>query len=103
MNSTINSSEIQVLQTPLFVRQKKKLRKNQLVELDKAVKEIVTNPNIGEQKRGDLSDIWVHKFKAGTNLYLLAYQSDKESRILIALGTHENFYRDLKRYKKWRM
>ena len=103
MNSTINSSEIQVLQTPLFVRQKKKLRKNQLVELDKAVREIVKNPNIGEQKKGDLKDIWVYKFRVDKNLYLLAYQSDKESRILIALGSHENFYRDLKRYKKWRM
>ena len=100
MSSANNRSEIYVLQTPLFVRQKKKIRKNQIIELDKAVKEIVTNPNIGEQKRGDLSDIWVSKFRAGNNQYLLAYKWDKESRILIALGTHENFYRDLKRYKK---
>ena len=103
MSSANNSSEIKVLQTPLFARQKKKLRKNQIIELDKAVKEIVTNPNIGEQKRGDLSDIWVYKFRVGKNLYLLAYKWDKVSRVLIALGTHENFYRDLKRYKKRRV
>ena len=42
--------------------------------MDKAVKEIIMNPNIGEQKKGDLSDIWVYKFRAGTNLYLLAYK-----------------------------
>ena len=100
MNSVNNSSEIQILQTPLFARQKKKLRKNQLTELDKAVKEIVKNPNIGEQKKGDLKDIWVYKFRAGNNQYLLAYQWNKVTRVLIALGTHENFYRDLKRYKK---
>ena len=100
MSSANNRSEIQVLQTSLFARQKKKLRKNQIIELDKAVKEIITNPNIGEQKKGDLIDIWVYKFRVGKHLYLLAYKWDKESRILIALGTHENFYRDLKRYKK---
>ncbi|TSA23321.1 type II toxin-antitoxin system RelE/ParE family toxin [bacterium] len=97
MISANNPSEIQVLQTPLFARQKKKMRKNQIIELDKAVKEIITNPNIGEQKKGDLIDIWVYKFRVGKHLYLLAYKWDKESRILIALGTHENFYRDLKR------
>ncbi len=97
MSSANNPSEIQVLQTPLFARQKKKLRKNQIIELDKAVKEIITNPNIGEQKKGDLIDIWVYKFRVGKHLYLLAYKWDKESRILIALDTHENFYRDLKR------
>ncbi len=103
MSSANNRSEIQVLQTSLFARQKKKLRKNQIIELDKAVKEIITNPNIGEQKKGDLIDIWVYKFRVGKHLYLLAYKWDKESGILIALGTLENFYRDLKRYKKWRM
>lgn len=90
MSSANNRSEIQVLQTPLFARNKKKLRKNQIIELDKAVKEIITNPNIGEQKKGDLIDIWVYKFRAGKHLYLLAYKWDKESRILIALDTHEN-------------
>ena len=97
MSSANNRSNIQVLQTPLFARQKKKLRKNQIIELDKAVKEIIMNPNIGEQKKGDLIDIWVYKFRVSKHLYLLAYKWDKESRILIALGTHENFYRDLKR------
>jgi len=97
MISANNPSEIQVLQTSLFARQKKKLIKNQIIELDKAVKEIITNPNIGEQKKGDLIDIWVYKFRVGKHLYLLAYKWDKESRILIALDTHENFYRDLKR------
>ncbi len=40
MISANNPSEIQVLQTSLFARQKKKLRKNQLAELDKALSEI---------------------------------------------------------------
>ncbi|MGR3176643.1 MAG: type II toxin-antitoxin system RelE/ParE family toxin [Candidatus Anammoxibacter sp.] len=89
---------IQVLQTPLFARQKKKLTKNQIKELDKAIKVVLKNPKIGEVKKGNLSDISVYKFKMVNQLYLLAYEWDKRSRILIALGVHENFYRKLKRY-----
>ena len=91
---------IQVLQTPLFTRQKKKLAKNQIKELDKAIKGIVKNPKIGEEKKGNLSSIRVHKFKMVNQLYLLAYEFDRDSRILIALGVHENFYRNVKRHLK---
>jgi hypothetical protein len=91
---------IQVLQTPLFAKQKKKLRKIQIKELDKAIKVIIKNPKAGEQKKGNLSSIWVYKFKITNQLYLLAYEWNKKSRILIALGVHENFYRKLKKYLK---
>ena len=91
---------IQVLQTPLFAKQKKKLRKTQIKELDKAIKVISKNPKAGEQKKGNLSSIWVYKFKITNQLYLLAYEWNKKSRILIALGVHGNFYRKLKKYLK---
>ena len=45
--------EIQVFQTPLFSKIKKKLKKNQIKDLDNAVREIIKNPEIGEQKKGD--------------------------------------------------
>lgn len=91
---------IQILQTPLFTRQKKKLNKKQIKELDKTIKVIVKNPKAGEQKKGNLGSIWVYKFKITNQQYLLAYEWDKKSRILIALGVHENFYRNLKKYLK---
>jgi mRNA-degrading endonuclease RelE of RelBE toxin-antitoxin system len=91
---------IQILQTPLLARQKKKLNKKQIKELDNAVKAITKNPDAGEHKKGNLSCIWVYKFKITNQLYLLAYEWDKKSRILIALGVHENFYRNLKKYLK---
>ena len=91
---------IQVLQTPLFAKQKKKLRKTQIKELDKAIKVIIINPIAGEQKKGNLTSIWVYKFKITNQLYLLTYEWNKKSRILIALGVHENFYRKLKKYLK---
>ena len=91
---------ITVLQSPLFSRQKRKLHKNQIKVLDAEIKSLVKNPKIGEQKKGDLKGVWVHKFKVGPQLFLLAYESDFKNRYLIAIGTHEGFYRDLKRYIK---
>ena len=96
-----NDLDIQVFQTPVFLKAKKKLKKNQLQDLDHAVRKIMNNPQIGEKKIGDLSDIWVYKFRITKQEYLLAYQWDKKKRILIALGVHENFYRDIKKYKNF--
>lgn len=96
-----NKLEIEILQTPIFAKKKKKLKKNQIRDLDEAVQEIVKHPEIGERKIGDLADIWVYKFRMAKQEHLLAYQWDSEKRILIALGVHENFYRDLKKYKNF--
>ena len=93
--------EIQVFQTPLFSTIKKKLKKNQVKDLDNAVREIIKNPELGEQKKGDLADVWVYKFRMVDRENLLAYQWDEKTRTLIALGVHENFYRDIKKYKNF--
>jgi mRNA-degrading endonuclease RelE of RelBE toxin-antitoxin system len=93
--------EIQVFQTPLFSKIKKKLKKNQIKDLDNAVREIIKNPEIGEQKKGDLADVWVYKFRMVDRENLLAYQWDEKTRTLISLGVHENFYRDIKKYKNF--
>jgi mRNA-degrading endonuclease RelE of RelBE toxin-antitoxin system len=93
--------EIEIVQTSIFAKQKKKLKKNQIKDLDEAVQAIVKHPEIGERKKGCLSDIWVYKFRMVKQEHLLAYQWDSEKRILIALGVHENFYRDLKKYKNF--
>lgn len=93
--------KVEILQTPIFARKKKRLKKNQIRDLDDAVRKVVKNPKIGERKTGDLADIWVYKFRMVKQEYLLAYEWDTEKRILIALGVHENFYRDLKKYKNF--
>ena len=48
-----------VLQTANFKRAVKKLHQNQKKDLDKAVKELIDAPLLGEQKRGDLAFSWV--------------------------------------------
>lgn len=90
---------MQIIQTKRFERVYKKLHENQLSDVNQAIKEIIENPQIGEQKKGDLAEIMVYKFKMVNQLTLLAYSYDNEKIILtfIALGTHENFYRDIKR------
>ena len=88
---------VQVLQSAAFARAYKKLQKNQKVDVDDAVKAIIKTPDIGEPKRGDLAGVYVHKFKSNGQLMLLAYEYDPKTRMLLLLGSHENFYRDLQR------
>lgn len=89
---------IQVLQTPSFKKAVKKLHVNQKKDLDKAVKELMNDPKLGEQKKGDLAFLRVYKFKMAKQLMLLGYSYQDRSIVLelIALNSHENFYRDLK-------
>lgn len=85
-------------QTPLFAKQKKKLHQNQIQCLDQAVQEVLENPMMGDQKKGDLDFVRIFKFRMLSQECLLAYQWIKPNRIiLLALGSHENFYRNLKR------
>ena len=88
----------QVLQTPSFKKTVKKLHANQKKDLDDAVKVLMEEPTIGEQKKGDLSYLRVYKFKMVNQLTLLGYSYEDGSVVLelIALGPHENFYRDVK-------
>jgi mRNA-degrading endonuclease RelE of RelBE toxin-antitoxin system len=88
-----------VLQTPTFKRIVKKLHKNQKMELDNAIRELIKDPLIGDQKKGDLSFLRVYKFKMAKQLSLLGYgyEDGNVTLELITLGAHENFYRDIKK------
>ena len=88
---------VRVLQSAIFARAYKRLHKNQKVDVDTAIEVIVKSPEVGELKRGDLAGVYVYKFKSQNQLMLLAYEYDPLTRMLLLLGSHENFYRDLKR------
>jgi len=70
--------------------------------LDQEVRKIAENPTTGEEKKGDLREIFVHKFKIKTAQYLLAYRKIGKDLELVMIGQHENYYRDLKQYLKKR-
>lgn len=90
-------ADIRILQANAFLRAYKKLHNNQKDAVDQAVAAIVRDPGIGEAKKGDLAGVYVHKFDCVHQLFLLAYEYDPETRVLLLVGTHENFYRSLKR------
>jgi len=91
-----NISEI--IQSPTFAKQKKRLKKNQFKKLDEAIKTIVANSDIGDIKKGDLQGIRVYKYKIGNNLILLAYEIEGSTLYLYYFGSHQNFYRELSKY-----
>jgi mRNA interferase RelE/StbE len=89
---------MRLLVTPSFVRVTKRLHAPQKLELDAALRAISADPSLGEAKVGDLVGIRVYKFRLSNQLCLLAYRVvDGLSLKLLTLGSHENFYRDLKR------
>jgi len=87
---------VKIEQKPHFQRTCKKLNANQLGDVDNAIKHIADNPEIGKTKIGNLSGLRVHKFKMNKQPVLLAYIHQPASVVLLALGSRENFYRDLK-------
>lgn len=89
---------MQIIKSATFSKQIKKLHTNQKKDLDLAVMQIMSNPQIGDLKKGDLSGVFVYKFSMVKQLTLLAYTWHElnDQLILISLGAHENFYRDLK-------
>ena len=89
--------EVLVTQMPSFKKSFKKLHKGIKDEVKKAIKKNIIDPEIGTEKRGDLAGVYVYKFKVNQQEYLLGYEWKPEERVLIALGVHENFYRNLKR------
>lgn len=90
-------TNITVKQMPLFKKVYKKLHKDQRDKINAAILAIIENPKIGEEKKGDLAGVYVYKFKMHHQEYLLAYEWDPLNRLLLALGVHENFYRNLKK------
>lgn len=90
-------TEVQVQQSATFKRAYKRLHPKQKADADDAVTEIVRDPSVGEAKKGDLAGVYVYTFKCCGQLTLLAYEYDPQTRLLLLLSSHENFYRDLKR------
>lgn len=93
---------MKIYQSRLFEKKVKKMSKAEKDVLDREMRKIAENPNIGEEKKGDLKGVFVYKFKLKTNFYLLAYRKTGIDLELIMIGSHENYYRDLKSYLKSR-
>ena len=89
---------MKVFQSRQFAKAVKKLHSNQKSDLDKAVQLLMGDPLIGDSKAGDFTGVRVYKFKMVNQLNLLAYIYENQilNLTLLAIGSHEIFYRDLK-------
>lgn len=72
--------------------------KKQIKILDEEIRKIVKNQEIGQEKRGALKGVQVHKFHIEKQLFLLAYEWEEDILKLIMVGSHENYYRNLTKY-----
>ena len=93
---------MRILQSRSFERYVRRFNKRQKAVLDTEIRKISGNPEIGQQKKGDLKGVYVHKFKVQGAQYLVAYRFSPETLELVMIGSHENYYRDLKAYLKSR-
>ena len=95
--------------TPQFQRFAKKLHAADKLQVDEAIRTIMSQPEQGTAKKGDLNGVFVYKFKINKQEVLLSYRLKAEDLgedlgadsvlnelVLLALGSHENYYRDLK-------
>jgi mRNA interferase RelE/StbE len=88
-----------IRQSPIFRKVYNKLHSNQLKDINEAIRHISSEPYSGEEKKGDLAGVRVYKFRVQDRQFLLAYELDKDTLLLLALCVHENFYRDLKKHR----
>ena len=91
---------MKIIQSRSFEKKVKKFRKPEKKLLDKEIRQIADKPDIGQEKKGDLRGVYVHKCKIKTIQYLLSYRFVGDDLELIMIGPHENYYRDLQSYLK---
>lgn len=90
--------KIKVFEARRFTKALNKLPKKQLRLVEDEIENIITNPLLGDQKKGDLAYLRVHKFQLNNQLVLLGYSwIDAQLELyLLQLGSHENFYKEIK-------
>lgn len=87
---------------PRYGKRRKKLPRAIRQTLNDEQGKILADPYRGERKKGALADIWVVKFNAENDQYLLAHAMDEQAEMITFwdIGQYENFYRDLERHRK---
>ena len=91
---------MQIRYKPPFRKFVKKQTRPLQLAIEDEIGKIAGRPGIGESKTGDLQGIQVHKFKFQIRTFLIAYGITESGLLFYSIGTHENFYRDLKKYLK---
>ena len=85
---------------PPFKKFVKKQARPLQLSIEDEIESIIENPAVGETKKGDLQGFQVHKFAYKKQKLLIAYRVSETGILFYMVGTHENFYRNLKKYLK---
>jgi len=85
---------------PVFKKFVKKQVRPLQLSIEDEIERIIESPSKGETKKGDLQGYRVHKFAFKQQRFLIAYRILETKVIFYMVGSHENFYRNLKKYLK---
>lgn len=90
------------LAAPQYNRHRKRLSPAVKKVLNDVQAVILKDPRRGDPKGGALKGVYVEKFPAENDQWLVAYEIDekRDAVTFLAVGQHENFYRDLIRYRR---
>jgi mRNA-degrading endonuclease RelE of RelBE toxin-antitoxin system len=102
MSGEQNAQHVNVYESPVFKKALDKLPDEDVVIIEDEIDTIIDDPEIGEQKKGDLSYLLVHKFSLNGQQVLLGYNWQKAQLTLhlLNIGPHENFYDKAKKRRK---
>lgn len=102
MSEKQSGQEIDVYQSRRFEKALNKLPEAQLKVVEDEIDRIISEPLVGEVKKGDLNFLRVHKFQLNNQQVLLGYSwVEKQMELyLLSIGPHENFYIDQKKHRK---
>jgi mRNA-degrading endonuclease RelE of RelBE toxin-antitoxin system len=92
-------TDVDIIWSNVFKKAYKKSSATIQDKIDDEIERIIEQPDIGEQKKGDLNYLWVHKFKLNGQLTLLGYSWNAAGHLtlyLLSIGSHENFYDNVK-------
>lgn len=94
--------DISVFETNRFAKALAKLITAHQVIVEDEIEKIIADPLVGEQKKGDLKHLRIHKFKIKTQEWLLGYNWNNNELIihLLQLGSHENYYQEARLLRK---
>lgn len=83
-----------------ILKQIEKKGKKLYAELNQQQQEIINNPLIGKELKGDLNDFRSHdfNFQQVAIRIIYAYHEDDNHVTFVYCGTRENFYKEAKRY-----
>ncbi len=83
---------MRVVQTKTFHRALKKTHPNEKKVIDRVIRKIMSTPDKGAAKKGDLSGAYTQKFSLHGAQFRLMYEYDDQTITLLRFGPREGFY-----------